>query len=58
MGKGKEDLPSVRKDQVRKYLNTLDIHKFVGFTRIQPQAQKVLGDVIVKLLSYIFERSS
>lgn len=57
MGRGKEDLLSVKKDRVRQCLNKLDIHKSVGFTRIQPQEERVLADVIVRLLSYISERS-
>lgn len=47
----------MKKDHVRQCLNKLDIHKSVGFTRIQPQEERVLADVIVRLLSYISERS-
>lgn len=56
MGRGNEDLLLVKKDHVRQCLNKLDIHKSVGFTRIQPQEERVLADVIVRLLSYISER--
>lgn len=56
MGRGNKDLLLVKKDHVRQCLNKLDIHKSVGFTRIQPQEERVLADVIVRLLSYISER--
>lgn len=53
----KEDLLSVEEDQARQCLNKLDIHKSVRFDSMQPQELRELADVILRLLSTIFERS-
>lgn len=49
----KED---VEEDQIRQCLNKLDIRNSVGFDSMQPQVLRELADVIVRLLTIMFER--
>ncbi|PKU42647.1 rna-directed dna polymerase from mobile element jockey-like [Limosa lapponica baueri] len=53
----KEDSPWSEEDCDRDHLNKLDTHKSMGPEGMQPQVLRELADVIVMLLSIIFERS-
>ncbi|GAB0179504.1 mitochondrial enolase superfamily member 1 [Grus japonensis] len=53
----KEYLPLVEEDQVREYLNNLDIHKFMDPDEMHPQVLMELEDVITRPLSMIFDQS-
>ncbi|PKU30465.1 rna-directed dna polymerase from mobile element hypothetical protein [Limosa lapponica baueri] len=53
----KEDSPSIVEDWVRDHLSKLDTPKYMGPDGIHPRVLRELADIIVKLLSIIFERS-
>ena len=57
--KGKDwsqkDVPLVEEDQIREYLSNMDIHKPMGSDGIHPQVLRERADVIVRLLSIIFD---
>lgn len=53
----KDNLLSVEQDQVKKWLNKVDMHKSKGPAGMYPWMLRELADVIAWTLSIIFERS-
>ncbi|GAB0177898.1 mitochondrial enolase superfamily member 1 [Grus japonensis] len=51
----KKDVPLIEEDQIREYLSNMDTHKPMGPDGIHPQVLRELADVIVRLLSIIFD---
>ncbi|CAM4699944.1 unnamed protein product, partial [Caretta caretta] len=54
---GGGDQPSVEKEEVRDYLEKLDVHKSMGPDALHPRVLKELADVITEPLAIIFENS-
>lgn len=44
------------KERVRVHLNKVDIHKFMGPDRMDPQVLRELADIIARGLMIMFER--